>query len=1154
MTLRSAVRVGLLTCVTLMGACTQYVSTPEVDLVGVAAVQAAEKQAILQRITPKPTISPTARIDLPTPRRSVRSPQVGDSLGHGITVTPELEKLWQATDDKDWKYWQSALSDAAKSLPDSPEARFILSSQRIKTMIHAGRPGDVFEELKRLERLEGDLFGDHAETISQYGQVHFWLNDPDTAIGYYGRLLEDTGDWWLPTLYYGKPENIGNAKRLAGAMLRAYIGMAGAHVMKKDYQTAMAWGELGVRRNMDVVGITHHPLYGQFVETTSYMYEGMAWNLTFYVAGRIGVSRDLEANQFLVDAAKAFFGQAGYRWGDTVVDSVVDFVMFDTGMKPQATEVIGVLDEPSLVTPERLAAALRLRPKNLETREEIELPVPPASSINLPGEGAVNAYDFTVGPQLAAANALFLEGEYEDAYTRYRQVETSTTDPLRRWHASNAAIKTLISGGRSAEAMTALDENEALEVAFFGTNLNARTLRGDVKFWLGDHRGAIADYLSATEALGGFRAPTLFVFPPQIPQLALMNRSQFRATLGIARSYMYLGDYEAALPWAEAAEQLFEESHYSWQHQLYSAYLKIDSDMFYGRGVNLAVIAASRLALSKGAERSEAEFAAAKSYLEALDFESGLLVVDAIRARALLDAGATREAASVALDAARFAASTGQSDLLWQLEAMRGQALADLGEHRAAEAAFRAAQVAVDAVSGSLATDSSKRQFGIGKDEITRRLANYDLARRDYRGAFADLERGRARAFIDMLADVQVEAGKGGGLVASIREVDGQIRAARVQATVPGRIARRQTQTVSRLLSKRAGLVRRLHRQDPDLASAFSHQSTDLENVRRRLGRDDAMIYVLPTADEKTEKIRLLAIDRRSARVIETALTHDEVLGLLTPFTTDNPLGEAAAQDEAAQKLATGLSLDTWGGRGVIYLVPSKSFYFVPWGALDVAAPVVVLPTGSWLERASSKGRRSGAVVVGDPKLGEDWTILPGAREEAAEVGRIHAVEPLIGDAATIDAVRARAGNGVRILHLATHGLFNGRDPLQSAILLSNKGQPERLTANALFEAPVRADLVVMSACETGVGHVSAGEDFLGLARSFYLSGTRAVVNSLWPVHDKPTRTFMRVFHEALGDGRDVAAAWVAARDRLRADGFPPSIYGAFVLGGAAKI
>lgn len=1136
----------------LMAACTQYVDVPDVDLRGPEPVAEADRQAVLDAIIPTPTIGATEFVRLPVPRRSVHLPRVGEELSYGLPVTAEMEKLWQASLDKDWAYWEALLDEAAASLPNTPEAEFVLASQRIKTMIHGGRTDDVFREIARLEKIESALFGDNIETLSQYGQVNFWLNRPDEALGYYSRVLRETGDWWLPTFYYAPPENTGNAKRLAGAMLRAYVGMSGTHVMKKDYAAAMAWGELGLDRAMDIVGISHNPIYGIFVETTAYMYEGMAWNLTFYAAARIGVSKDIAANQHLIDAAKAFFDQSGYLWGDIVVDSVVDFVLFDVGLKPRETNAIGPLSEPDYADGAALKAALRVRPGDLIAREDMNLPAPAPGSIQVPGANETNAFGFLVSDALDLANGAYLEGDYNKARATYEAIAEAESDPLKKWHASTQVIKTMIASGQSAKALERLEGNALLEEAFFGTNINARSLRGDAKFWLGDYDGSVADFAQVAAALGDFRAPTLFVFPPQIPHLSLLNRTQFRTYLGVARSLMFKGDYEAALPWAEAAEQLFEETHYSWQHQLYSAYLKIDADMFNSRGVNLAVIGAARLVLDKGADRSEEMFASAKSYLEALNYKAGLTTVDAIQARALLDAGKPGDAAVVAKRAAIFAAQNGHADLLWQIEALRGDALATLGQHREAERAFRNAQDAVDAVSGALASDSSKRQFGIGKEEITRRLANYDIARGDFADAFRDLERGRARAFVDMIAQVRVAGNDNAGAVAAIQSLSTEIRSARVSSSAPGRDGTLERKRIATLMKQRNAKVAALRRRDPELAGALSIDIATLASVQRRLNHGDVLAYALPVQSD--ENIRFLLIDRTHTRIFETDLTDDALGTALTPFSTDDPLRTAQAQVDAADRVYGGLGLDEWAPSGVTYVVPSGHLYFTPWGALPISSPVVVLPTGGWLTRQTSRRRRAGAALVGDPDLGKEWAALPGAKQEAEDLAKLFKSPALTGDKATIKALRTAVGSGVKILHLATHGIFDGREPLNSAILLSGDGAPERLTAADLFENPLPADLVIMSACDTGLGHVAAGNDFLGLARSFYLGGTHAVVNSLWPVHDKPTQAFMRVFHQELDNSNDLGNAWLAAREHLREQGLPPSIYGAFVLGGAAKL
>jgi len=155
--------------------------------------------------------------------------------------------------------------------------------------------------------------------------------------------------------------------------------------------------------------------------------------------------------------------------------------------------------------------------------------------------------------------------------------------------------------------------------------------------------------------------------------------------------------------------------------------------------------------------------------------------------------------------------------------------------------------------------------------------------------------------------------------------------------------------------------------------------------------------------------------------------------------------------------------------------------------------------------------------------------------------------------AAGSDALRIKIGKGVDVLHLATHGVFDAEQPLQSAIYLSEKGKAVALTAADVFENPLPARLVALSACETGMGESQAGDDLLGLPRSFHLSGASSVLSALWPVDDAATKLYMETFHREVVEGQSFGQAWLSAREELKLPGFPPSAYGAFILGGAAR-
>jgi CHAT domain-containing protein len=135
-------------------------------------------------------------------------------------------------------------------------------------------------------------------------------------------------------------------------------------------------------------------------------------------------------------------------------------------------------------------------------------------------------------------------------------------------------------------------------------------------------------------------------------------------------------------------------------------------------------------------------------------------------------------------------------------------------------------------------------------------------------------------------------------------------------------------------------------------------------------------------------------------------------------------------------------------------------------------------------------------------------------------------------------------------LHLATHGIYDASNPLASALYLSEQKKAFPLTASMLYERPMLAQVVVMSACETGMGKITSGEDLLGLSRSFYLGGTLAILSSLWPIEDEGTKRYMEIFHESSRNG-DYGQAWLKARNQLKQQGFSPAVYGAFVLGGA---
>lgn len=201
-----------------------------------------------------------------------------------------------------------------------------------------------------------------------------------------------------------------------------------------------------------------------------------------------------------------------------------------------------------------------------------------------------------------------------------------------------------------------------------------------------------------------------------------------------------------------------------------------------------------------------------------------------------------------------------------------------------------------------------------------------------------------------------------------------------------------------------------------------------------------------------------------------------------------------------------------------LVIVPHGALHSLPFQALllddkpvGLQFQISYLPSLSALPflRGGKTISNTDILVVGNP-TGD----LPAAALEAEFVGQQYQGEAhvLIGDEATEEKVRGYLPKA-KLLHVATHGSFSESAPMLSALSLA-KGQS--LTLQELTGIQLRADLVVLSACDTGRGAKTGGDDMLGLTRGLIASGARAAVVSLWQVNDLSTSLFMGRFYKAL--------------------------------------
>ena len=222
--------------------------------------------------------------------------------------------------------------------------------------------------------------------------------------------------------------------------------------------------------------------------------------------------------------------------------------------------------------------------------------------------------------------------------------------------------------------------------------------------------------------------------------------------------------------------------------------------------------------------------------------------------------------------------------------------------------------------------------------------------------------------------------------------------------------------------------------------------------------------------------------------------------------------------------------------------------------------PISIAPSlfdvGTTIHRWNTKYAFSYPLVVGNPYLpkNESWVVpaLPEAEKEVFTVAKIMNTVPVIGKEATRKAVVSKAENS-SLLYFATHGVANSSNPLVGGFVMfsADKLQHGWWTAKQIQETRLRAQITVLSACQTGLGKVhDAG--IIGLARAFQIAGVPRVVMSLWSVDDAATSELMQAFVKHLQN--DIPAeALRKAMIETRKTHPAPSQWSSFVLFGTPR-
>ncbi|NEO87825.1 MAG: CHAT domain-containing protein [Spirulina sp. SIO3F2] len=396
------------------------------------------------------------------------------------------------------------------------------------------------------------------------------------------------------------------------------------------------------------------------------------------------------------------------------------------------------------------------------------------------------------------------------------------------------------------------------------------------------------------------------------------------------------------------------------------------------------------------------------------------------------------------------------------------------------------------------------------------------------------------------------------------------------------------SQEISRLLVEYEQVQSNIRLTSPHYASLTQPQPLSVTQIQRQvldadtvlleyfLGRDRSYLWVvtskgitsyrLPGREEITRQTR------RTYRQLGRAMPPERLLSRLTTM-SETLLAPAAQQLQGKRLLIV--------ADGILNYLPFAALQdpeqldALDYTPLIADHEIVMLPSASTLgilrrEHRDRPPAPEQLAILADPVFGLDddrvttktgskleiptalaraaaeanvvLSRLPFTREEAETIAALFDPKETItalGTQANRNFVTNPDLNQYQIVHFATHGLLNSATPELSGLALSlvdRQGEPQNgfLRFHEIFNLDLNAELVVLSACQTGIGPVVRGEGAISLTRGFMYAGAERVLVSLWNVDDEGTARLMEtVYQEMLDKGLTPAAALRAAQQKL---------------------
>ncbi|MFN8207537.1 MAG: CHAT domain-containing protein [Bacteroidales bacterium] len=521
--------------------------------------------------------------------------------------------------------------------------------------------------------------------------------------------------------------------------------------------------------------------------------------------------------------------------------------------------------------------------------------------------------------------------------------------------------------------------------------------------------------------------------------------------------------------------------------------------------------------------------------------------------RTFLDGGQNQNAAETLDEAAK---ENKNPDLNWMIYYLQGRYFENTGEKDRAAEAYRKSIEEIENFRSRFSTDELKSSYMNNKMEVYDRLIRLLMEQGDKLEALRYAERGKARAFLDLLGNKKVglKNNKPSPLIEKEQALSSQILLLKKQynkslfddESVEENRASRAVigEELTRAQEQYTQLLLEIKLNDPAYHSLVSVEPANIESIQETIDNSEVLLEYWTGAGNTT----LWLIRKNDVQAITLPKTATEVNRYVENYR------------DAIQSIS--LTTTSLAKRGfewllkpvaplikkneVIGIIPHGALHLLPFQALmnedgKYLAETNILfyaPSASVYyenkKKAPVKGDNLLAMGLGKINIGI-FPGLPGTQREVEGISNIWPGIKIAMEKESTEGLLKASASGYQYLHLATHGYFNENQPTYSFLLFSPTEEEDgQLTVNEVFGLSLNTRIVTMSACQTGLGKINAGDELVGLSRAFLYAGSRSVLASLWNVADESTAVLMTDFYTYLRSFNQQEALTMAERQLMK--------------------